>query len=162
MGLFNWGKKKKAAATLDIKKEQGIDNPVHDDAVSVRLAVFVDEQGIDRELELDGGDEAATHYVGYDRSTPVVTARVTKLDKDLLQIQRVATIEWARHKGFAQALMDQITKDAKAAGYKSLYLEAQETAVSFYAKQEFEAYGQPFLEANIWHRKMIKELVPED
>ncbi|HAT54809.1 MAG TPA: GNAT family N-acetyltransferase [Lactobacillus sp.] len=162
MGLFNWGKKKSKKPDLDIKQAKGTDNKVYEDAVSVRLAVFVDEQGIDKELELDGHDEEATHYVGYDHDTPVVTARVKKLDDDLLQIQRVATIEWARHRGYAVTLMNKIAEDAKKNGYKTLYLEAQETAISFYAKQEFEAYGQPFLEANIWHRKMTKELYPEE
>ncbi|MCF6164696.1 Acetyltransferase GNAT family [Furfurilactobacillus rossiae] len=162
MNLFHWGKKKEEKPELDIEQLKGTDGKVYEDAVSVRLAVFVDEQGIDKELELDGHDEDATHYVGYDHGTPVVTARVKALDDDLLQIQRVATIDWARHRGYAVALINQITADAKENGFKTLYLEAQETAISFYAKQSFEAYGQPFLEANIWHRKMTKELYPEE
>ncbi|GAB6092779.1 GNAT family N-acetyltransferase [Furfurilactobacillus curtus] len=162
MALFGFGKRKKQQAAIDFEKQTGEEGKIYDDAKAVRNAVFVDEQGISQDLEFDGHDDQATHYVGYENDAPVVTARVTKLDKDILQIQRVATIDWARNKGYARALMDQITEDAKADGYRSLYLEAQETAVSFYAKQSFEVFGQPFLEANIWHRKMERELYPED
>ncbi|MGV0168229.1 GNAT family N-acetyltransferase [Furfurilactobacillus sp. WILCCON 0119] len=160
MSLLHWGKKKRDKQ-LVIKTQKGDAGQVYNDAVAVRLAVFVDEQGIDKELELDGEDVHAVHYVGYNHEAPVVTARTKRLDRNILQIQRVATIDWARHRGYAIELLNQIIEDAKADGYKSIYLEAQETAVSFYAKQSFEAYGQPFLKANIWHRKMLLEFDPE-
>ena len=46
------------------------------DAVSVRRAVFVDEQGVPVELELDGRDEEATHFVASDDGRSVGTARL--------------------------------------------------------------------------------------
>lgn len=52
------------------------------DAVSVRLAVFVDEQGVPEELELDGKDDDATHFVAYDGGRPIGVARLRPYDGD--------------------------------------------------------------------------------
>ena len=46
------------------------------DAISVRRAVFVDEQGVSEELELDGNDDDAIHFVASDDGRPVGVARL--------------------------------------------------------------------------------------
>ena len=51
------------------------------DAVAVRRAVFVDEQGVPERLELDGRDDEATHFVAYDGGRPVGVARLRAHDR---------------------------------------------------------------------------------
>jgi ABC-type dipeptide/oligopeptide/nickel transport system ATPase subunit len=48
--------------------------------LGVRLAVFVEEQGIPREEELDELDEVAVHCVGYAVDTPVAAGRLVLSD----------------------------------------------------------------------------------
>ena len=55
--------------------------PQHrDDAFAVRISVFVDEQGISRDDELDDLDATAIHCVAYADSTPVGAGRLVVMD----------------------------------------------------------------------------------
>lgn len=146
---------------LTIKTSNNDKDPVVDDAHHIRETVFVAEQGVPLELEYDGSDEGATHYVGYLDDQPVVTARVT-LTPEGAHIQRVATIKEARHHGYAQqlltTLLTQVVDQLPADVDQQAYLGAQLTAVPFYERLGFEADGPVFLDAGIQHREMKKQI----
>lgn len=139
---------------MEIKRTTSTNSVIYDDAVAIRLAVFVQEQGVPQKLELDGNDAIATHYVGYVDEQPVVTLRTTPSD-DRLHIQRVATVKTARHHGYAAELMTAVIDQARAtAEYSIAYLGAQLHAKTFYAGLGFKAQGATFMEAGIEHQEM--------
>lgn len=141
---------------LRIQKEYGI-SPTQKDAFTIRMNVFVEEQQIPYELELDDLDAVTTHYVRYQKNIPIVTARIlTKPEQ--WYIQRVTTLETARNQGYAKQLMDHILLDARKAGITTLRLNAQITALPFYAKSGFIEMGEFFLDADIPHKTMILKL----
>lgn len=138
---------------MDIKQERGNQGQVYQDAAAIRQAVFVTEQGIDPLLEFDGEDAQLTHYVGYVAGKPVVTARLNETVHPA-HIQRVATLEADRHKGYAFALLQAVLAQL---GDQPVALNAQETAVDFYKRLGFKQVGEAFLEVGIVHYQMIKE-----
>ncbi|MCT4490464.1 GNAT family N-acetyltransferase, partial [Levilactobacillus parabrevis] len=81
---------------MEIRMAWGKLNPVYQDALQIRKDVFIAEQGIDPQLELDGTDEDKMHYVGYEDDQPVTTARIDMLAGNRVKIQRVATEKDAR------------------------------------------------------------------
>ncbi|RRG10626.1 MAG: GNAT family N-acetyltransferase [Lactobacillus sp.] len=143
---------------MEIKQVTGKSGAVFEDALAIRLAVFVREQGVPEALEKDSDDAIATHYVGYVAGQPVVTLR-TVLTNQRLHIQRVATIQSARHHGYAATLMTHVLDQAQADDHvQSAYLGAQLTALGFYDRLGFTPHGDVFEEAGIMHRQMVKSL----
>lgn len=129
-------------------------NDIYQDARSIRQAVFVGEQGINPQLEFDGTDGQATHYVVYVQNQPVATARATVTDHGV-HIQRVATLAAFRHQGYAKNVLQVILDDERYVGQTRFYLGAQQTAVGLYQTLGFRQFGQPFMEVGIRHVNMV-------
>ncbi|GAX03416.1 GNAT family acetyltransferase [Secundilactobacillus pentosiphilus] len=140
---------------MKIESAAGTNNQVYTDAVSIRQAVFVKEQGISAKLEFDGLDDQVIHYVGYVNDQPVVTARI-RLEDHTARIQRVATLKPFRHHGYANMLLQQVI--AEMADGTFLELNAQVTAIGLYTQLGFQQTGEPFEEVGIKHVKMVKQV----
>ena len=125
-------------------------------AKQVREIVFVQEQGIDASLEYDDLDDMCTHVVGLLDSEPVTTARLRPVDSTVGKVERVATIQSARGHGYGKDIMIEVERVAKRQGLVELRLGAQLTALPFYEKLGYEAFGDEFLDADLPHRMMRK------
>lgn len=125
-----------------------------------RQAVFVEEQGVPPELELDGLDAACRHVVVWgDRGEALGTARL-HLEGDRAQIGRMAVRKPWRGRGLGQAMLRVLMEEARRQGVTTLTLSAQTAALGFYAKAGFEATGPVFEDAGIPHRRMELTLTP--
>lgn len=98
------------------------------------------------------------HYVGYIESQAVVTARTIVEDDGAWHIQRVATLNNQRHKGYAKEIMKCIEEIAVDDKIPYLTLGAQDQAQEFYSKLGFNVVGDGFLDAGIPHHRMNKKL----
>jgi len=136
--------------------QSGQDNTLIEQAHLVRRTVFIEEQGIDPALEYDTLDSDCFHVVLFEATVPVATARLRPIGDGIGKVERVATIQQARGKGYAQAVMRHIEEMAEAQGLTTLKLGAQLTALSFYKRLGYEPYGEPFVDANLPHRMMQK------
>jgi len=128
----------------------------YEDALSVRYDVFVDEQGVPEDLEVDEHEETATHFVGYDDGEPVAAARLREYEPGVGKVERVAVRASRRGEGFGAAVMDAV--EAAAEGFDELYLHAQLHVEEFYAERGYERDGDVFTEAGIEHVAMRKRL----
>ncbi|STO09146.1 GNAT family N-acetyltransferase [Exiguobacterium aurantiacum] len=122
----------------------------------VREVVFIEEQGIDPELEYDDLDPVCVHVVGTVDDNPVTTARLRPIEDGVGKVERVATLKTARGNGYAQEVMFEIERVANGQGIHTLKLGAQLTALPFYERLGYEPYGDEFLDADIPHRMMKK------
>jgi predicted GNAT family N-acyltransferase len=133
------------------------------EAIAVRIEVFVDEQRITLEDELDGHDEAgdpqAVHALVRDAGGNVLAAgRYYRADERTVQIGRMAVRAAARRSGIGRRLLDALMEDARRRGYVRATLNAQDHAVGFYAGAGFAALGAPFIECDIPHQGMERTL----
>lgn len=136
--------------------QSGNEPALIEQAKQVREIVFVQEQGIDESLEYDDLDDMCTHVVGLLDSEPVTTARLRPVDSTVGKVERVATIQSARGHGYGKDIMIEVERVAKRQGLVELRLGAQLTALPFYEKLGYEAFGDEFLDANLPHRMMLK------
>jgi len=130
------------------------------DAVAVRRAVFIEEQGVSEAEEMDGRDETARHVVAYDGDRPVGTARLRIPDTDLGvgKAERVAVRQSHRDRGVGTALMDELETWASERGVETLKLHAQTRVEGFYEKLGYETTSGVFREAGIDHVEMRKTM----
>jgi predicted GNAT family N-acyltransferase len=128
-------------------------------ALAIRVAVFVDEQGVSRALEIDGHDAAARHLLALRHGAPVGTLRVRWLDGGrTAKIERVAVLPAARGSNIGRALLEAALALAGSAGADTASLHAQTTVQRFYDKLGFVAYGPEFMEDGILHIAMRRSL----
>jgi predicted GNAT family N-acyltransferase len=124
---------------------------------AVRFAVFVDEQQIPRELEMDDRDKVCTHWLATnERGDTVGTVR---LDVDAGgKVGRLAVLARERGRGVGRALMERVHEHARAAGLVSVWCHAQASAARFYTRLGYRTASEPFEEAGIEHLRMEREL----
>jgi len=122
---------------------------------NIRHRVFVEEQGIPSELEYDGNDENATHYILYCNDEPIGTARWRFTVKGI-KLERFAILKEFRNRGVGKYLLESVLKDVLKEKH-SIYLHAQNNAVNFYIRAGFKICGKAFVEAGIKHYKMTLE-----
>lgn len=127
---------------------------------AIRTAVFVDEQGVPLDEELDAHDAEATHLVARIDGRPVGTLRWRVVPPDTAKIERVAVLRDKRGAGLGRMLIEAALQQAAAAGIHSAVLNAQTVAVDFYRHLGFTIAGEPFDEAGIPHVRMQLEKVP--
>jgi|TARA_Y100000310_G_C20275579_1_gene620058 predicted GNAT family N-acyltransferase len=118
---------------------------------AIRHAVFVKEQGVPLELELDGEDASARHAAAFSDDGEIIgTARMLDSGK----IGRMAVCQPLRRQGIGRALLDALVEEARRMGLAHVSLGAQLLAIPFYEGAGFQAYGDVFLDAGIDHQMM--------
>ena len=123
-------------------------------AFSIRLRVFVTEQGVPKAIEMDGDDERALHFLAFVGEKPVGTARVVMAHRRA-KIGRMAVLKSCRGRGVGKELLKRAVATARRRGAEMIYLHAQVPVVGFYEILGFQCAGPVFKEAGIPHRKMI-------
>jgi predicted GNAT family N-acyltransferase len=134
---------------------------------ALRMVVFVEEQAVPSDEELDTYDLFATHFLVRltdsslsEEKAVIGTARLVDKGEGIGKVGRVAVRQDHRGKGVGARLMRFIEETARSAGFRRLVLDAQCSAIPFYAKLGYRAEGDIFLDAGIEHSFMVKDLPP--
>ncbi|NLV10733.1 GNAT family N-acetyltransferase [Halomicrobium sp. HM KBTZ05] len=127
-------------------------------AFDVRRDVFVDEQGVDEAIEIDGKDPDATHVLAEVDGVPVATARLRVIDDGVGKVERVAVRGPHRESGVGRQVMHRIEQLAIDDGLDRLELHSQTRVEGFYERLGYETVSDEFDEAGIPHVEMRKDL----
>ena len=127
-------------------------------AMGVRFRVFVAEQSVPAEEELDDADATASHAVAICQGQVVGTGRLVQQDDGDAQIGRMAVDQTWRRKGIGDQILRFLEEEARAQGLRHCVLHAQEYVKGFYAAHGYLEHGETFLEVNIPHIEMRKDL----
>lgn len=126
--------------------------------MAIRMEVFIREQAVTLEEEMDGKDNEASHYLVFVDGKPAATARM-RIENGIAKMERVAVRVPFRRTGIGRVLMERMIADAKKnSKLKEAKLGAQRQAIPFYESLGFEAYGEEYTDARIPHRLMKREL----
>ena len=125
-----------------------------EDICAIRYEVFVDEQNVPEELEIDGLDGEAKHVLAFVDGVPIGTGRI--LDDG--HIGRVAVLKDYRGFGIGKLIMKELIKWAQDITLKKVWLSSQLHAHSFYLDLGFVCVGDIYKEAGIDHIKMYRVL----
>jgi predicted GNAT family N-acyltransferase len=129
-----------------------------DDAFSVRIAVFVEEQQIPREEELDELDDIAVHCVAYlDDRTPVAAGRLVLMD-GYAKIGRMAVLATHRKTGLGSRILEALEREGASRGVRLFRLSAQLNARGFYDRAGYTPVGDVYDEVGIPHIAMERRI----
>ena len=123
-------------------------------ASPVRFTVFVEEQGVPREIELDDRDPLSLHAVVFEQGKAIGTGRLLPDG----HIGRMAVLKEWRNRGVGALMLDGLMMKAKERGDPEVVLSAQVHAVPFYRAHGFVTDGGEYMEAGIRHQAMKRPL----
>ena len=121
------------------------------DASAIRFEVFVDEQKVPAEIELDAMDAVCLHAVAYDAQDRAIGTGRLLPDG---HIGRMAVRKAGRGTGVGGEILQLLMGKARERGDASVVLNAQAAAAPFYARHGFVQQGEQFEEAGIAHVEM--------
>ena len=117
-------------------------------AAPIRLEVFVHEQRVPLEEEIDALDAACVHAVAFDgQGVALATGRLLPDG----HIGRMAVLKWARGQGLGSAVLEALVNHARNKGFSEVVLSAQTHAKGFYLRHGFVQEGEEYFDANILH-----------
>lgn len=129
------------------------------DAHMIRAKVFIYEQNVPQEVEMDDRDTDALHVVVYNDEKPIATGRLIINEQQCL-IGRIAVVKEERKKGFGDLVVKMLLRKAEDKGVKQVNVHAQVSAAGFYTKLGFAEVGGEYIDKDtgIAHIHMVKVL----
>ena len=125
--------------------------------IEIRRQVFIKEQNVPEEIEIDGFDSKSEHFIAYFSNEPIGCARI-RADNNIVKLERIAIIQKHRGKGFGQQLTNFLIDYCKNQDYKEIHLHSQTYIADFYEKLGFIPIGKTFYDAGIEHIEMYMKI----
>lgn len=123
-------------------------------ASPIRFQVFVREQRVPAEIELDDMDAPSLHAIAFENEKAIDTGRLLPDG----HIGRMAILKEWRRRGIGAAILKALIDAAERRGDREIALSAQLHAVEFYRTHGFEPVGDVYEEAGIPHQAMVRAL----
>ena len=117
----------------------------------LRMQVFVVEQGVPADIELDEFDALSRHAVALNAGGEVIATGRLLPDG---HIGRMAVDAGWRGCGIGARVLEALVNEAVQRGMEQVMLNAQVQALAFYSRHGFSADGEIFIEAGIPHRAL--------
>ena len=119
----------------------------------IREKVFIEEQKVMSQLEWDGKDEEAIHFLAYQDEKAIGCARAFVIENHM-QLGRMAVLKEYRNNGIGSFLIEKAITTAKLNQLSKISISAQCHAIDFYKKFGFEVASEIYLDAGISHQDM--------
>ena len=127
-------------------------------AYAIRRRVFIEEQRVPEEIEMDADDARAFHALATRDGAAIGCGRMVEHDAREVKIGRMAVLPEYRNTGVGARILRFLIDRARSRGFRRAILHAQLAAEGFYLKQGFTAVGGVFDEAGIAHRMMERKI----
>lgn len=132
-----------------------------DQAFAIREKVFSEDLGVAWEETFDRFDQESIHFIAFYDKEPAGSARYRHTEKGI-RLERFAVSPEFRGKGvgkrLVQSSLGHIEANRKSPG-QLIYLHAQLAVMPLYSRYGFYQVGEKFLEANLEHFEMRKQMV---
>ena len=127
-------------------------------AKSIRMEVFVQEQHVPKDEEMDEYDDTAIHAIAISGGIVIGTGRLILEGYDA-KIGRMAVLQPERRSGVGSLIIEFLEHEAVKNGALFIVLHAQTYVSGFYEKHGYIGEGRVFLEAGIEHVLMRKRVI---
>ncbi|WP_271402315.1 GNAT family N-acetyltransferase [Salinicoccus roseus] len=132
-------------------------NILYNQCLEIRKRVFVEEQNVPMDREVDEYEDTATHILLID-DEPIGTVRYRPASDVMIKVERMAVLPEERGRKLGLKLMEFVHKHARDNGYTHAKLGAQVHAVDFYKKLGYSVSSEEFEDAGIPHVYMERTL----
>src|SRR5690625_2910662 len=95
-----------------------------EEAYAIRKTVFVEEQGVPIEEEIDLFEDQSIHFIGYLEERPIVASRLRFVD-EYGKLERICVVKEERGNHFGKAIIEKMEEVILNKGYFKAKLNAQ-------------------------------------
>ena len=127
-------------------------------AHAIRRRVFIEEQHVPEEIEMDEDDASAFHALATVDGVAIGCGRMVDHGASEVKIERMAVLQEFRNTGIGATILRFLIERARDRGVRKAILHAQLAAEGFYLKEGFKPVGDVFEEAGIAHRLMERDI----
>ncbi|RFA37082.1 GNAT family N-acetyltransferase [Virgibacillus dokdonensis] len=128
-----------------------------EDAYHIRTVVFIQEQNVSPEEEMDKYDDEALHFIVYDGEIPIATSRL-RFVESYGKLERICVLKEYRGKSIGKQLIHRMEQAILENDFQKAKLNGQTHAEKFYQQLGYETVSNEFLDAGIPHVTMVKQL----
>ena len=125
----------------------------YEQILNIRKKVFIEEQKVPKDIEIDEYETKSTQFVVYLNKEPIGCARIRF--NNFAKLERIAIIKQYRGKGFGTKLTQYLIDYCHKKNIFHIRLNSQLYVAEFYKKIGFKRFGEVFFEAGIKHVEMI-------
>ncbi|WP_324603200.1 GNAT family N-acetyltransferase [Salibacterium aidingense] len=140
-----------------ITVQEALNEQQQKDAFHVRFNVFVNEQKVPEDLEMDELDDTSLHFIAYEDSLAIGAGRL-RFVEEYGKAERVCVLSSRRKSGAGRAIMQTMEQKAREKGCPAMKLNAQISASAFYKSLGYTVTSKEFMDAGIPHVEMKKSL----
>lgn len=144
---------------LEIIKVENIENL--NECLKIRNEVFIKEKNVPKEIEVDEYDylnNKCDHFIIEYEKKKIGTLRCLNVDSNIIKIQRFCFLKEYRKLGLGKATLNYIENYYRQKNKKKIIMDAKYGVYKFYEKCGYEKNSDVFIEANIEHIRMIKNI----
>ncbi len=127
------------------------------DVYAVRKTVFVDEQNVPIEEEVDDHENSSTHFLCTINHQAIGAGRL-RFENDYGKLERICILKDFRGNSYGQQLIKEMEKEIQRQGYRNAKLSSQTHAIAFYENLGYQAISDVYMDAGIPHVMMKKSL----
>lgn len=128
----------------------------------VRGIVFIEEQQVDWEGEIDEFEDTSIHVLGEVGGQPVASGRLRLLPDGWAKLERIAVRPRWRGRGIARQIVRFLISEASVREARRLKMHAQVHLEDFYREFGFVREGAVFDECGIDHILMVRDGAEKD
>lgn len=133
-------------------------SPEFDAEVRLRDEVLRKPLGLKYTAEDLAAEGANIHFAAFCGEEMVGTLQLLHTADSEVKMRQVAISPRHQRRGIGKELVKVAEDFARAHSYRTIKLNARDTAVAFYLSLDYELVGEPFVEVTIPHRFMQKLL----
>lgn len=129
--------------------------------LNIRNQVFTVEKGVPRAIEVDSFDtldSQCDHFLILKNNQRCGTLRCMSVDDESVKVQRFCILQDFRGLGIGKVAMEFIENYYKEKGKSKIQMDSKYSVYRFYEKCGYRQISDVFIEANIGHIKMIKDI----
>lgn len=127
-------------------------------AYAIRKSVFVDEQHVPSNLEIDEFEDVCSHFLVFSEDGNAIATSRMRIKDNKVKFERICVLKEYRGLKVGEQLMQFMEKEVFKLGHKEIILEAQTQALNFYKKMGYQVNSDSFFNCGIEHYKMTKYL----
>ncbi len=130
----------------------------YEQIIQLRFNVMREPLGLGFTKEELDKEKDNIHIGAFEDDELLGCCMLTKVDSDTLQLRQMAVKDNLQRKGIGGSILSFAENLSRDKGYRKIMMHARDTAVGFYEKFGYIVTGEPFMEINLPHRIMEKNL----
>jgi predicted GNAT family N-acyltransferase len=127
-------------------------------AIQLRYSILRAPLGLNFSQEDLDNEKEHIHIASFEDDDLLGCCMLTKIDQHTLQLRQMAVKANLQRKGIGESIVSFAENIGRDKGYRRIIMHARDTAIGFYEKFGYKVKGDQFIEVNLPHHVMEKNI----